>query len=209
MSEIGNHNSSYSPQLDPETRAFVNGLMGFAMGSAAETRAHGERTPEMIEKEKAARKIDLLQYAEGDAHQAQLILDLYERCGQIAWAIEDNPTVVWSHPNTRQRVIDPYKTLARVIYGDNYDKQEDLSSAAYQGRQEVLTRLESATNAFDAALKPKEVREYGIDDEILFTRALQAIDPSIGDKARAMYNLAEDYFTAGGGIEHANAAALR
>ncbi|HEU4965960.1 MAG TPA: hypothetical protein VFT53_00580 [Candidatus Saccharimonadales bacterium] len=195
MSETPNQRG---PNLNPETAQFVQELMGFAMSSAAEARFRGERTPELIQREKDARKMDLLRRLGGDAEKAQLLLSIFERCEQLAWEIDEDPWMVRKLKEHRAP-MDPLNVLAKVVYGDNY-KQGGLSTS----QQEALGRLEATVGAFTEGLSFHDVREDGIDGYNLFHGVASALYPDYSeDDRRELYYLADGYFTAGGGIDRA------
>ncbi len=175
------------------------------MGSAAEAR---ERTPEVVRQEQTARKLELLHYLNGDAEQAQLLLNVFEQCERIAWAIQDDPSAV------RRQTVNPYNALARTIYGDTYTQRDDLSLSEREARQATLGRLENTTKTFVAGLSPKDIREDGLDGTDLFMGVMQAMYPpqnghDNGKAVQHIHDLALDYFTAGGGFERASMEQLR
>lgn len=195
---------NHGPNLDPETAKLVGELMSFAMGTAAEARARGERTPELIQREKDAAKMELLRRLEGDAERAQLLLNIFERCEQLTWEIDEDAWLVRKLKD-HKAPIDPLNALAKLVYGDTYTERNNLSTA----QQETLGRLGTTIDAFTEGLSFSNIREDGLDGYELFKGVARALYPDYSnDDTHEIYYLAEDYFTAGGGIDRARPGQL-
>jgi hypothetical protein len=203
MSEIPRQprESHNAPEPDPQRDAFIQGLLGFAMESAA----MANYRPSDPGKQQRARKMELLQTLKGDAEQTQLLLNVFERCDQIALKIARQPSLL-----ADKTFVDPFNALARTIYGDDYRQRGEYRLPGEGHEPGALERLQTAVDSFFGGLTRQEVSGEGINESALFIDVTQALYPMLAPATiQRAADIAYDYFTVCGGTPEPTFGQLR